>query len=84
MDGRRFKTLSQAEALLALIAGSLGFLTMLVPDWIEAVTGWSPDHGNGSLETVLVWLPIAAAIALVLLSRRSWRRYRELTFSGTR
>ena len=84
MDSRRLKTVSQAEAVLALLAALLGLLTMLLPDWIEASTGWSPDYGNGSLEAVLVWLPIAAAVALVVLSRRSWRRYREVALSETR
>jgi hypothetical protein len=42
----------------------LAIVTLSWPDWIEALSGWSPDHGNGSVELLI----LAATISLALLS----------------
>ncbi len=60
------------ETALALCAGGLGLLTIFWHDWIEALTGWDPDHGNGSVEWTVVVGLLTAAIAMGLLARRHW------------
>jgi hypothetical protein len=32
------------ETAVALLAGLLGVVTIFWHDWIEALTGWDPDH----------------------------------------
>ncbi len=61
------------EAALALLAGCLGILTILWHDWIEALTGWDPDHHNGSAEWAIVAALLTAAAVLTALARREWR-----------
>jgi hypothetical protein len=48
------------ETALAIFAGALGILTIFWPAWIEAITGWDPDHHNGNFE----WLVVATLLAL--------------------
>jgi hypothetical protein len=31
----------------AMITGTLALTTAIVPDWIESVFGWDPDHHDG-------------------------------------
>jgi hypothetical protein len=38
------------EAGLAMLTGALAIITLFWRDWIEALTGFDPDHQNGSLE----------------------------------
>ena len=63
----------------ATITGTLALTTAIVPDWIELVFGWDPDHGDGSVERWLViWLIIAGlcfvTVVLVAAATREWRR----------
>jgi hypothetical protein len=55
---------------LALIA--IGIVLACIPDdWIETVSGFSPDNGNGLAEAALAGVPITAGCILgadVLLS----------------
>jgi len=60
---------------LALIA--IGIVLACIPDdWIESVSGWSPDNGNGLAEAALAGVPITvgcilAADVLVSAFRRA-------------
>ena len=62
-----------AETVIASAAGALGVLTMFWRDWIEALTGWDPDHHNGSFEWLIVVALLAVAAALGAVARRDWR-----------
>lgn len=61
------------ETAIALFAGVLGVLTIFWHDWIEALTGWDPDHHNGSFEWLIVVVLLAVAAILGLAARRDWR-----------
>jgi hypothetical protein len=64
------------EGALALVTGVMAIVTVFWRDWIEALTGYDPDHHSGSAE----WLIIAGlALVCVLASlalRVEWRRAR--------
>lgn len=55
---------------IASCAGILGVLTIFWHDWIEALTGWDPDHHNGSVEWIIVVVLLAIAVGIGLLARR--------------
>ncbi len=40
--------LFRLEVSLAALTGILGVVTVFWRDWIEALTGWSPDHHKRS------------------------------------
>jgi hypothetical protein len=56
-----FCYLASAAAALAAVAA-----VIVGPDWVERVSGWSPDGGSGALESALVVLPLIAAAILAL------------------
>lgn len=61
------------ETAVAALAGLLAFATVFWHDWIEALTGWDPDHHNGALEWLIIVALLAVAVAVGLLARRNWR-----------
>jgi hypothetical protein len=61
------------ETAIALFAGGLGVLTAFWHDWIEALTGWDPDHHNGSVEWLIVAVLLVIAIIVGVAARRDWR-----------
>ena len=66
------------EALLGLASAALLALSLLAPDWMEALLGSGPDSGDGSAEWAFA-LGWAAACVLTLESAgRTWRRRVEL------
>jgi hypothetical protein len=64
------------EAGLAVLSGSLAILTLFWRDWIEALTGFDPDHHNGSLEWAIVAGLAVISIVVALAARAEWRRPR--------
>jgi hypothetical protein len=69
-DGSR---LYRIETTFAALSGVLGVLTFFWHDWLE-VTGWDPDHHNGSVEWIIAIVLIAVGITLGALARREHRR----------
>jgi undecaprenyl pyrophosphate phosphatase UppP len=67
------KFLVRLEAGIACVAGALGILTAFWHDWIEALTGWDPDHHNGSVEWLIVLVLLVIAVSLGLLARHHRR-----------
>ncbi len=49
-------------------------LTAVWPDWIEALTGFDPDHGGGAFEWILAVGCGLSALVLGAIARREWRR----------
>ena len=61
------------ETAIALPAGLLGVVTIFWHDWIEALTGWDPDHHNGSFEWLIVAGLLVVSAAMGTVARRHWR-----------
>lgn len=61
------------ETGIASFAAALGILTIFWRDWIEALTGWDPDHHNGSAEWVVVAILLVVAAVVGALARRDWK-----------
>ncbi|HTT92330.1 MAG TPA: hypothetical protein VMF65_22440 [Acidimicrobiales bacterium] len=62
------------EVMMASVTGFVAVLTLAWRDWIETVFGVDPDHGNGSLEWVVVAVLAIVTVALVAGARVEWRR----------
>jgi hypothetical protein len=62
------------EAGLSTLSGILFVVTLIVPDWIEAVVRVDPDQHSGSLEWVIVAVLAVTTVMSNLLARREWRR----------
>jgi hypothetical protein len=70
------------EAGLGSACGSFAALTLIWRDWIEALTGFDPDHHNGSFEWIIVACLAAACVLLGLAARSEWRRPRAAAASA--
>jgi hypothetical protein len=71
----------QTQAVTAAIAMGVGVLFAALPqDWIEVRFGIDPDAGNGSIEHLLVAIPLAIGAALALSAIVSYRRRHAETF----
>lgn len=80
MSARRWiRRRLRLEVGIALLAAALAVPTLISREWIEVLTGWDPDGGDGSLEWLLVagLAAVAAVSALLALADR-----RRLAISG--
>ena len=62
------------EAVTGFLGLGLFVLTLFSREWIEALTGWDPDGGNGSLELVFAFGLLAISAVSMLAARRDYRR----------
>lgn len=75
MNGKgQLKRRFNIEAVLAAVTAALVILTLINHEWIEVLTGWDPDKGNGSVEWAIVLVLVAACVALSLRARSDWRK----------
>lgn len=65
-----------AETVLAASTGVLAVVTIFWRDWIEGLTGWDPDHHNGSFEVLFILALALVSVSAGLVARRTWRRQR--------
>jgi hypothetical protein len=63
----------RVEAALSALFGVLTVITVVWPDWIEAITGLDPDGGSGETEWGFVVVLGVVTLALALLARRHHR-----------
>ena len=66
--------LFRIEVSLGVLTGILGVSTIVWRDWIEALTGWSPDHHNGSAEFGLVAVLLIISVTCAAVARRTHRK----------
>lgn len=52
----------------------MAVLTTVWPGWIEALTGFDPDHGNGSAEQYITAVFAGAAVLAGGLAGMQWRQ----------
>jgi hypothetical protein len=71
--------LFRIEVSLAALTGLLGLLTLIWRDWIEALTGWSPDRHSGSVEFGLVAVLLITSVSCAAVARRTHRRLMALS-----
>jgi hypothetical protein len=70
------------EFSLASLCGFLAVLTLWWRDWVEALTGFDPDHHGGSFEWTIVAGLFLFCVAVGFAARAEWRRARVATVSG--
>jgi hypothetical protein len=56
------------------MTAALALLTVIVPNWIEAVFGVDPDGGNGVVEWGITAAFAILTIVLVIAARLEYRR----------
>ncbi len=62
------------EAITGAIGLALFILTLFSREWIEELTGWDPDNGNGSAEILLTVGLLAIAAISFFAARRDYVR----------
>ena len=62
------------ETALASLCGFLAVSTVFNREWIEAVTGFDPDHHDGSLEWAIVVGLTLLCLAFAAVARAERRR----------
>ncbi|MFF4353103.1 ABC transporter permease [Streptomyces sp. NPDC001530] len=67
------------EAVAAGLCGLLFLVTLIWPDWIEAVFGVDPDQHSGAFEWAIVALTLCATATFSLLARGEFRKARTLS-----
>ncbi|MEU6256108.1 ABC transporter permease [Streptomyces sp. NPDC047043] len=76
---RNVRLRGRIEAAAAGLCGLLFLVTLIWPDWIEAVFGVDPDQHSGALEWIIVALALCATSTFSLLARSEYRRARALS-----
>ncbi|GAA4587520.1 hypothetical protein BJY16_008261 [Actinoplanes octamycinicus] len=74
---RRAAWLFWTETALAAISLIALVLTLVRKDWIELLLGVGPDHGSGSLESLIALGLAAVTVVFALLAGRERRRLRR-------
>jgi hypothetical protein len=71
------------EILVSALLAAATILTAVWPDWIEGLTGFDPDGGNGSAEWLIVVVLAVITVAAIALTRHDLRVARRRTAIGT-
>ena len=71
---RRLRIRFFIEIGLGITSAVLSLLTFVKRDWIEALFGIDPDHGNGIVEWLIVGGFLFTTLMLFSLAQYEWRR----------
>ena len=69
----------QIERVLAGLCGIAFLMSLFVPEWIEMLTGASPDGGDGVAEWVFSIGLLAGTVCFSIFARRDGRALRAAT-----
>ena len=61
------------EIALAALSAALFVATLAWPEWIEMVFGVDPDHGDGSVEWLIMGVTALCAVGASVGARADWR-----------
>jgi hypothetical protein len=67
------------EAIFAAASMVFGLLTVVMPAWIEALTGWDPDHHSGGFEWLIAAAFLICALGAALDARRRFVAAKAVT-----
>ncbi len=71
---RKFPVQFWFEVITGAVGLALFILTLFSREWLEELTGWDPDGGNGSLEIALAAGLLAISAVSMLAARRDYKR----------
>lgn len=74
---------ARIEIVLSALLGTATIVTAVWPTWIEGLSGFEPDGGNGKTEWWIVAVLAVITIAAAALARRDLRIVRRRTSIGT-
>jgi hypothetical protein len=80
---RKLRTRILLQTIFAATGVVLSLLTIVWPEWIEALVGVEPDAGSGALEWIIALGLLGAAAILALSARRGRQRLKALTPATT-
>ena len=60
--------------IICVVAIAATVLSLVQPQWIERVSGASPDEGSGESEWWITAVTVAIAIGSLAVTRWRWRR----------
>jgi hypothetical protein len=62
------------KTLIGAGTGVLSVVTPIWPDWIEAISGWDPDHRDGSAEWMIVTALLLVTATMLAMVAREWQQ----------
>lgn len=73
---------ARVEIALSALLAIATIVTAAWPSWIETVTGFDPDGGNGQAEWLIVAALAVVTLAAATLARRDLRAIRRAASPG--
>ena len=74
MDGGRRRRRARTELGLSVTTAVLAVLTLVWPEWIEALLGVEPDSGSGAAEWAIVVGLLLLTVVFGVLARSGMRQ----------
>lgn len=68
---------ARIEIILSAVLAVATILTAVWPDWIEGLTGWDPDGGDGRAEWLIVVVLAVITVVVTVVARRDLRAVRR-------
>ena len=73
---------ARIEMVLTVVLAAATILTSVVPDWIEGLTGFDPDGGNGAAEWLIVAALAVVTVVVGVVARRDLRAVRRASIDA--